>query len=240
MRSEDYQSTLDHQLLNASRRTSFTQSESWRIFRIMSEFVEGIETLAPVERAAALFGSARIKPDHPWYDAARRTAHRLAEAGITVITGGGPGIMEAANRGAKEGGGLSVGCNIELPHEQKSNDYLDISIDFHYFFCRKVMFLKYASAYIGFPGGMGTLDEVFEALTLAQTGKLEEFQVVLYGRDYWDPLVGFMRDRMLANGFISPHDLDLFRITDNAEEAAEMVIEFVHSLPPLPIRPGSC
>src|SRR5881398_4005772 len=168
-------------------------NDTWRIFRIMAEFVEGFEVMAAVGRAVSIFGSARTRPDDPMYRAAEETARLLAKAGFSVITGGGPGIMEAANKGAFEAGGVSVGCNITLPQEQEANRYQTISLDFHYFYARKVMFTKYAKAFVCFPGGYGTLDEFFETLTLIQTLKVEAFPVVLYGKKHWQPLVEFMQ-----------------------------------------------
>src|ERR1044071_5746802 len=172
--------TQDEQLLETPKPDEFTHTDTWRVFRIMGEFVEGFDDLATISRGVSIFGSARTPPDHPQYKAAQETAALLARAGFAVITGGGPGIMEAANRGAFEAGGTSVGCNIEQPHEQKSNDYLTLSLKFKYFFVRKMMFVKYSNAFVIFPGGFGTLDELFEALTLIQTRKIHDFPVVLY------------------------------------------------------------
>src|SRR3989440_4186181 len=180
-------------------------AESWRIFRIMAEFVEGFESLAQLGTAVTIFGSARTRPEEPEYQAAELTGRLLAKSGFAVITGGGPGIMEAANKGAFEAGGQSVGCNITLPQEQEGNKYQTISLDFHYFYVRKVMFTKYASAFICFPGGYGTLDEVFETLTLIQTLKVEAFPVLLFGKKHWSGLLDWMRDQLLR-GFIDPED----------------------------------
>src|SRR5580765_6725849 len=183
--------TEDEQLLTApqtvpvERRASFTSTDPWRVLRIMGEFVEGFDTLSDVRNAVTVFGSARTTEGDPFYAAAYETAKMLAKEGFAIITGGGPGIMEAANRGAKEAGGLSIGCNIELPFEQRMNDYVDLGVDFRYFFVRKTMFVKYSTAFITFPGGYGTMDELFEALTLVQTGKVKQFPVVLFGKDYW-------------------------------------------------------
>ncbi len=206
--------------------SDFTHSDPWRVFRIMGEFVEGFDSLAQVGRAVTIFGSARVKPDHPQYEQARITARLLGEAGFSVITGGGPGLMEAANRGAREGGALSIGCNIELPFEQGINPYVDIAINFRYFFVRKTMFVKYAEAFIIFPGGFGTMDELFEALTLIQTGKVSNFPVILFGSDYWRGLLDWIRDTMLTEGKVSPDDLDLLILTDSPEEAVRVVVEF--------------
>src|SRR3984957_11896354 len=198
--------------------------ESWRVFRIMAEFVEGFESLADLGKAVTMFGSARTHPEDPFYIAASRTAHLLAKAGFGVITGGGPGIMEAGNKGAFEAGGASVGLNISLPHEQDSNRYQTISLDFHYFYARKVMFVKYASAFICFPGGYGTLDECFETLTLIQTLKIEAFPVILFGTPFWTGIVEWMR-KELAPHFIDTEDMDIFRIVDRPEDVVAIVQE---------------
>src|SRR5438874_612424 len=188
--------------------------DTWRIFRIMAEFVEGFEVMAPVKRAVSIFGSARTPPDDPYYHAAEETARLLAKAGFSVITGGGPGIMEAANKGAFEAGGTSVGLNITLPQEQEGNRYQTITLDFHYFYARKVMFTKYANAFICFPGGYGTLDETFETLTLIQTLKVEAFPIILYGSEYWSGLDAWIR-RALRPKFVDPEDTDIYRIVDS-------------------------
>src|SRR5690606_4051053 len=206
------------------REPDYTK-DAWRIFRIMGEFVEGFDTLVELGPAVSIFGSARVLPDDPYYAAAQETARRLAEAGFAVITGGVPGIMEAANKGAVEGGGKSVGLNIELPFEQGMNAYVRIPINFHYFFVRKTMFVKYAEGFIIFPGGFGTLDELFEALTLIQTGKVRHFPVVLFGSEYWRGLIDWIRDVLMRGGKISPEDMDLFTITDSPEHAVRIVIE---------------
>jgi uncharacterized protein (TIGR00730 family) len=201
-----------------------TSQDSWRVFRIMAEFVEGFESLAGIGQAVSVFGSARTRPDDPDYQAAEKTARLLAEDGLAVITGGGPGIMEAANKGAFEAGGMSIGCNITLPHEQEANRYQNITLDFHYFYARKVMFVKYASAFICFPGGYGTLDEFFETITLIQTMKVEPVPVVLYGSKHWGGLVEWMR-QTLPPKFINADDIDLFRVVDTPEAAVEAVKE---------------
>ena len=199
-------------------------SDSWRALRILGEFVWGFENLADVSGGVSIFGSARTNPEDPDYQAATETAHLLAEAGIPVITGGGPGIMEAANRGAYEAGGLSIGCNIELPFEQGTNAYVTRSLMFKFFFVRKMMFVKYASAFIVFPGGYGTLDELFEALTLIQTGKVKHFPVILFGRRYWSGMVDWLRDTVAAEHKINAEDLDLFQLTDDPAEAVRLVV----------------
>jgi uncharacterized protein (TIGR00730 family) len=198
--------------------------DGWRVFRIMAEFVEGFETMADVGKAVSIFGSARTPPNDRYYKAAEETARLLVKAGYGVITGGGPGIMEAGNKGAFEAHGKSVGLNITLPHEQESNRYINIGMDFHYFYARKVMFVKYASAFICFPGGFGTLDECFETLTLIQTLKIDPFPVILYGTEYWTGLVEWMRAR-LAPDFINIEDTDIFRIVDRPKDAVAIVRE---------------
>ena len=200
-------------------------SDPWRVLRIMGEFVWGFDNLADVRDGVSIFGSARTTPGDPQYAAAVETARLLAKAGIPVITGGGPGIMEAANRGALDGGGLSIGCNIELPFEQGSNRFLTRSLNFKFFFVRKTMFVKYATAFIVFPGGYGTLDELFEALTLIQTGKVKHFPVILFGKDYWSGLVEWLNRTVVKEGKIDARDLVLFKVTDDPAEATRLVIE---------------
>ena len=221
--------TEDEQLLESPPpqrpEQLFQKSDSWRVLRIMGEFVWGFDHLADVSDGVTIFGSARTQPDDPYYQKAVETARLLARAGIPVLTGGGPGIMEAANRGAKEAGGLSIGCNIELPFEQGSNPYLNRSLNFKFFFERKTMFVKYATAFIVFPGGYGTLDELFEALTLIQTGKVTHFPVILFGRAYWAGLVEWLARTVAEERKINPADLDLFRVTDDPAEAARIVVE---------------
>lgn len=200
--------------------------ESWRIFKIMAEFVEGFEQLAHIRPSVSLFGSARIGRDHPWYAKAERTALLLSNAGFAVVSGGGPGIMEAANRGAFKGKSPSIGLNINLPHEQSSNAYQDISLNFSHFFARKVMFVKYASAYIVMPGGFGTLDELAEVLTLVQTGKGRRFPVILVERAFWGGLLDWFRDTLCEQGTILPEDLELLSLCDEPEEVVEAI--FAH------------
>lgn len=202
----------------------YRMKESWRIFRIMAEFVEALELMQDVDPAVSIFGSARTKPTDRYYKMAVKLAAMFSNAGFSVITGGGPGIMEAANRGAKDAGGRSIGLNIQLPHEQDPNPYQDLSIDFRYFFIRKFMFVKYASAYVIFPGGFGTLDELFEALTLIQTDKIKDFPVVLVGTTFWSGLLDWIKDTMVvAHKTVSPHDLDLCYITDDLNEVVSIV-----------------
>jgi uncharacterized protein (TIGR00730 family) len=223
--------TEDEKLLQAvSDRTDFTQTDTWRVMRIMGEFIEGFDDLAHVEKGVAIFGSARTHPEDPQYGAAQEVARLLAVAGFAIITGAGPGIMEAANKGAREGGGRSIGCNIELPFEQGANPYVDTLVNFRYFFVRKTMFIKYSNAFIIFPGGYGTLDEAFEALTLIQTGKIYQFPVILFGRHYWAGLIRWIQSRVLSEGKISPGDLDLMILTDDPQEAAHAVISAWESL----------
>ena len=213
--------------------TSFIHTDTWRSLRILSEFVDGFDALATAPPAVSVFGSARIGEGDPVYTAAREVGRKLAEAGFSVITGGGPGAMEAANRGCHDAGGLSIGCNIELPHEQRLNDYVDLGVDFRYFFVRKVMFVKYAEGFCVFPGGFGTLDELFEALTLIQTGKVQHFPVALYGHGYWDGLIGWLRDTVLAEGNISPDDLDLFQICETPDEMVAFIQEVLTRAKPM-------
>ena len=222
--------TQDEQLLESPRIDEFTHTDTWRVFRIMGEFVEGFDELATLTRGISIFGSARSKPGAPDYLAAQETAALLAREGFAVITGGGPGIMEAANRGAFEAGGLSIGCNIELPFEQKPNDYLTRSLTFKYFFVRKMMFVKYSLGFIIFPGGFGTLDELFEALTLIQTKKIRDFPVVLFGTKYWSGMMNWLHDVVLPDGKIATRDLSLFHLTDSPEEVVQIVIKSQSSL----------
>ena len=217
--------TEDERLLQAPGRKDDIVKESWRVFRIMGEFVEGFDTLATLGPAVSIFGSARIKPDDHAYSAARETARLLAEEGFAIITGGGPGVMEAANQGALEGGGVSVGCNIELPFEQGTNPYVRVPINFRYFFVRKTMFVKYAEAFVIFPGGYGTLDELFEALTLIQTGKVHNFPIILYDRAYWQGLVDWLRDSLLAEQKIAEADLELLTFCDEPQEIVDAILD---------------
>ncbi|MBN1613759.1 MAG: TIGR00730 family Rossman fold protein [Deltaproteobacteria bacterium] len=206
---------------------ALSMDESWRIFRIMAEFVEGIESLSKVNRAVSIFGSARVHPGDPEYQKAEFLAKRLVEKGFSVITGGGPGIMEAANKGAAEAGGKSVGLNIHLPFEQKANPYANISLEYHYFFIRKVMFVKYAVAYVILPGGFGTMDELFESLTLIQTRRIKSFPVVLMGGEYYKGLIDWLRDTMLREDKIQPEDLDIITLIDDPDEVVNYIRKFV-------------
>ena len=218
------QVTQDEQLLKPPKPDEFTRSDSWRVFRIMGEFVEGFDELATVTRGVSIFGSARTPEDHPMYAAARETAALLAREGFAVITGGGPGIMEAANRGAFEAGGVSIGCNIELPFEQSANPYQTRSLTFDYFFVRKTMFVKYSTAFIIFPGGFGTLDELFESLTLIQTRKIRNFPVVLFGSEYWSSMLEWLEKVMLAERYIAEEDVRMLHVTDSPSEVVEIVV----------------
>jgi uncharacterized protein (TIGR00730 family) len=204
----------------------FLHSDPWRVQRITAEFVEGFDALAGLGPAVTVFGSARTPPSDPMYEAARLTAAELARAGFAVITGGGPGIMEAANLGASEAGGRSIGLNIELPFEQSLNSHVDLGVEFRYFFVRKTMFVKYAEGFVVFPGGYGTLDEMFEALTLIQTGKVVHFPVVLFGSAYWSGLLDWMRERVRRDGNIGPQDIELAQVTDDPVRVREVIGEF--------------
>jgi uncharacterized protein (TIGR00730 family) len=208
-------------------RPAFVDSDPWRALRILSEFVEGFDALASVGPAVTIFGSARSKAGSADYELARGIARRLAGFGFAIITGGGPGIMEAANRGCREGGGLSIGCNIELPHEQGLNAYVDLGVEFKYFFARKTMFVKYADAFVIMPGGFGTLDELFESLTLIQTGKIRDFPVVLVGKAYWQGMLDWMRAVQVPAGAVTEGDLSLLKLTDDPDEVCSIIRAYV-------------
>jgi uncharacterized protein (TIGR00730 family) len=221
--------TLDEEIIAAQEAAvRSTLSDEDRIERIEAELREGFDALAGVAAAASFFGSARTPPDDPDYKLARETARVVGESGLAVITGGGPGIMEAANRGAQDAAALSIGLTIELPFEEGGNPYCDIALQFHYFFARKIMFVRYASGFVVFPGGYGTMDELWEALTLIETGKITEFPVILVGSDYWRGLVDWLGERMLAEGNISPQDLDLITLTDDPAEVRERLMSAAH------------
>jgi len=213
----------------APELAAFTHTDSWRVLRIEGEFVAGIDALAEVGAAVSVFGSARFPADHPMQAEARRLGQLLAEAGFAVLTGGGPGLMQAANRGAFEAGGFSIGLNIELPYEQISNPYTNLSVDFRYFFVRKTMFVKYSTGFVIFPGGFGTLDELFESLTLVQTHKIHRFPIILYGKAYWQGLLDWIKDTLLKEGAIAREDLNLLIVTDSVEEARDMLVDCYHS-----------
>ncbi len=218
-------STADQRLLDSRSRGDWKTKDAWRALRILSEFVEGFDTLADLPPAVSVFGSARSKPDSPECQLAEELGAALARAGYAVITGGGPGVMEAANRGATDAGGLSVGLGIELPFEQGINDWVDLAINFRYFFARKTMFVKYAQGFVVLPGGFGTLDELFEALTLVQTGKVTRFPVVLMGTTYWQGLLDWLRDTLAAEGKIGTVDLELLCITDDVTAAVRHIVD---------------
>jgi uncharacterized protein (TIGR00730 family) len=232
--------TESEKLANGVETEALMQStsarEAWRIFGIMSEFVEATERLAPIRPAVTMFGSARIAPDSPYYALAERTARLLSDSGFSVISGGGPGIMEAANKGAFHGKAPSVGLNIQLPHEQRANLYQDISQTFRHFFARKYMFVRFASAYVVLPGGFGTLDELMEALTLIQTGKSRMIPIILVGSAFWEGLIAWFRERLVTEGMIDPGDMDLIRIIDEPERVVEAIFKHYESRPfgPLP------
>jgi len=215
--------TTDQRLLDSRGPSDWVHTDPWRVLRIQAEFVEGFGLLADLPHAVSIFGSARTKPDSEEYALAERIGSAIAEAGYTVITGGGPGIMEAANSGAAKAGGVSVGLGIELPFEQSLNDYVDVGIEFRYFFVRKTMFVKYSQAFVVLPGGFGTLDELFEAITLVQTKKITRFPIVLVGTDFWSGLLDWVKNQMLPAGKIAQEDLDLVHLTDDVDEVVEIV-----------------
>jgi len=212
--------------LKLKMREDFTREETWRVFRIMSEFVDGFETLSKVGKAVSIFGSSRTRPDTKYYKLAEEVASLLAKDGYTIITGSGPGLMEAANKGAKKAKGMSVGLNIQIPSEQKPNKYVDLLIDFSYFFVRKVMFVKYAKAFVIMPGGFGTLDELFESLNLIQTRRIGKFPVILMGKEYWQGMIDWLRKTVLKSGSISRNDLDIFNVTDSPKEVVKIINNF--------------
>lgn len=218
--------TEDQRLLLApcDQPENFTNTDPWRVMRVMSEFVQGFDALADLGPAVTIFGSARVKPDHPQYQQAVETARLLGEAGFNIITGGGPGIMQAGNEGAKKANVTSVGLNIELPFEQHINPFVDIAVNYRYFFVRKTMLVKYAQGFVIFPGGFGTMDELFEAMTLIQTGKIHNFPIVLFDSSYWEGLLGWLRGTMLREGKVSASDLDLLVVTDSPAEVRDVIV----------------
>jgi len=224
-RSQIDPGTTDQRLLDSRGATDWVHQDPWRVLRMQAEFVEGFGALAELGPAISVFGSARIGPGHPTYVLAEQVGRRLAEAGFAVITGGGPGTMEAANKGACEAGGVSVGLGIELPHEQDLNEWVDVGVHFRYFFARKTMFVKYSQGFVVLPGGVGTLDEMFEAATLVQTGKITSFPIVLVGTAYWRGLLGWLREVALAGGTIREEDLDRLVVTDDVDEAVARMVE---------------
>ncbi len=219
------QSTTDQRLLDSRGPSDWVHTDPWRVLRIQAEFVEGFGALAEVPRAVTVFGSARTPPEHPEYELGVELGSGLANSGCAVITGGGPGTMEAVNRGASEAGGLSIGLGIELPFEQGLNPWVDLGVNFRYFFTRKTMFMKYAQAFVCLPGGFGTMDELFESLTLVQTKKVTKFPVIMFGRSYWQGLYDWLRDSMCASGKIGEKDLALLHLTDDVDEAVSLVQE---------------
>jgi uncharacterized protein (TIGR00730 family) len=226
MRRKQFQSsTTDQRLLDSRGPSDWVHTDPWRVMRIQTEFVEGFGALAELGPAISVFGSARTKPDDPMYHAAEQIGRLLSDAGFAVITGGGPGVMEAANKGASEAGGISVGLGIELPFESGLNPHVDMGVNFRYFFARKTMFVKYAQGFIVLPGGFGTFDELFEALTLVQTQKVTSFPIVLVGTDYWGGLIDWVKQTVLAEGKVSEGDLDMFRLTDDVHEAVETMVD---------------
>ena len=227
-------------MMPSERSTAIKARESWHVLGIIAEFVEATEALADIRPAVSIFGSARIKPEHHWYKETETLARKLSDAGFAVISGGGPGLMEAANKGAHRSGGVSVGLGIELPREQEMNEYVDLGINFRYFFARKTMFLKYSDGFVVMPGGMGTLDELFEAVTLVQTGKVSSFPIALVGSDYWGGLTHWIRGTLARAGAISPQDVDLLHVVDSAEEAVDYVVDGARRLRAggMPVHPS--
>jgi uncharacterized protein (TIGR00730 family) len=223
--------------MNGETNLRFIKEDPWRIFRIMAEFVDSFETLSQLGPGVTVFGSARTLPDDPYYQKAFELTKALAKNNLAVITGGGPGVMEAANKGAAVAKGKSVGLNIQLPHEQAGNRYANVPLNFHYFFSRKVCFVKYSIAFVYLPGGFGTLDELFEVLTLIQTRRIPAYPVILFGRDYWRGLIRWMKDRLENGDFISRGDLDLFTITDDPQEAVDIILDYKRRVGPPEIMP---
>lgn len=232
------ETTTDQRLLDTSQRSDWLHTDPWRVLRIQAEFVEGFGALAELGPAVSVFGSARTRPEDPVYELAVAVGRALVEAGYAVITGGGPGAMEAANKGASEAGGTSVGLRIELPFEHGMNDHVHLGVNFRYFFARKTMFVKYAEGFVVLPGGFGTLDELFEALTLVQTRKVTSFPIVLIGSWYWSGLVDWIRDTAVAQGALSREDAELLRLTDDVDEAIAIILEARRERLAAPHRPG--
>jgi uncharacterized protein (TIGR00730 family) len=224
--------------MNGNNRLTFVKEDPWRIFRIMAEFVDSFETLSQLQPGVTVFGSARMRPKNPYYSAAVQLAKGLAKHNLAIITGGGPGVMEAANKGANLAKGKSVGLNIQLPHEQASNRFVNVPINFHYFFSRKVCFVKYSIAFVFMPGGFGTLDELFEVLTLVQTQRIPRYPMILLGRDHWRGLLHWMKTRLEdKTGYISPGDLDLLTLTDDPREAIEIILDYERRVGPPDVIP---
>jgi len=215
-----------HNQMRADARDKALTRDSWKVFQIMAEFVDGFQQMADVSPSVSIFGSARFKPDHPYYKVSEELSRLLSDSGFAVVSGGGPGVMEASNKGAFAGKSASVGLNIKLPHEQSGNPYQDIAVNFKYFFARKVMFVKYASAYVVMPGGFGTLDELAEILTLVQTGKTKKIPIILFGTEFWQGLLGWFRESLIDMGTISPDDMNLFTVTDDVEVVVNTIFDF--------------
>lgn len=224
-RSEVETSTTDQRLLRDQQATDWLHTDPWRVMRIQAEFIDGFGALAKIPKAITVFGSARIKEGHPYYETGVKLGEAIHKAGYATITGGGPGLMEASNRGAQESGGMSIGLGIELPMEQGLNRWVDMGLNFRYFFVRKTMFLKYSQAFICLPGGFGTLDELFESLVMVQTGKIQRFPIILIGTEFWGGLVDWIRSRLVDEGMISPEDVDLFHVTDDPLDAVRICVE---------------
>ncbi|HHY86089.1 MAG TPA: TIGR00730 family Rossman fold protein [Verrucomicrobia bacterium] len=223
--------------MNNQTKMTFIKEDPWRIFRIMAEFVDSFEVLSQVGPGVTVFGSARVQPDNPYYQTTVELTRKLAKHNLAIITGGGPGLMEAANKGAALAKGRSVGLNIQLPHEQRGNRYVNIPMNFHYFFARKVCFVKYSIAFVFMPGGFGTLDELFEVLTLVQTQKIPEFPIVLIGKEHWRGLIRWMKEHLEDTKFISPGDLDLFTLTDDPQEATDIILDYLRRVGPPEVVP---
>lgn len=223
--NEKQKSTTDQRLLAQQTNIDWLHTDPWRVMRIQSEFVDGFGALAKIPKAITVFGSARVKPGHAYYEKGRELGQLIHEAGYATITGGGPGLMEAPNRGAQESGGLSIGLGIELPMEQSLNRWVDLGLNFRYFFVRKTMFLKYSQAFVCLPGGYGTLDELFEALVMVQTEKIRKFPIILIGKEFWGGLVEWITTRLVDEGMISPEDVDLFHVTDDPAEAVQICVD---------------
>lgn len=218
-----HQELADQALLRSKVDPKWTEEDPWRVLRIMGEFVDGFESLADVGKAITVFGSARVEPGTKYYQLGEEIGKVFAQAGFSIITGGGPGLMEAVSKGARRNDGLTIGLGIELPHEQGINEYVDLGIDFRYFFVRKTMFVKYAQAFVALPGGFGTLDELFECVTLRQTNKIQQYPIVLVGHDFWDELIGWVRHHLVEEGMVSPAEASIIQVVDTAEDALTVI-----------------
>ena len=218
-----HQELADQALLRSKVDPKWTEEDPWRVLRIMGEFVDGFESLADVGKAITVFGSARVEPGTKYYRLGEEIGKVFAQAGFSIITGGGPGLMEAVSKGARRNDGMNIGLGIELPHEQGINEYVDLGIDFRYFFVRKTMFVKYAQAFVALPGGFGTLDEIFECVTLRQTSKIQQYPIVLVGHDFWDELIGWVRHHLVEEGMVSPAEASIIQVVDTAEDALTVI-----------------